>query len=218
LRFQHHTTQSFNGTAAALLRFTFAVITMGLAPLLVDTYHKYKKGTNNFVQWLAETARATGTIDHVFKNGPKETIPASGGRLKGAARKQAKKAGLMQNATTYQIPIKSFKILAEAIAMTGGVQVPASVFMTLRAVIRGRKGCASWYGRTSDPDDNATKENNAGHNHFIEVLEDVLAILKVKQIRVTTTPTSQGTPTSMRLWKSRRLSSQMACRTSLRAM
>ena len=72
---------------------------MGLAPLLVDTYRKYKKGTNNFVQWLAETARATGTVNDVFKDSCQDVVPPTGGRLKGVASKEAKKAGLTHNAT-----------------------------------------------------------------------------------------------------------------------
>lgn len=74
---------------------------MGLAPALVDTYRKYKKGTENFVQWLAGTARATGTVEDVFLAHTQEKLPTTGGRLKGKARKEAKKAGLAANTSTY---------------------------------------------------------------------------------------------------------------------
>ena len=154
---------------------------MGLAPLLVDTYHKYKKGTNNFVQWLAETARATGTVNDVFKDSRQDVVPPTGGRLKGATRKEAKKAGLTQNATaTCQITTKSFLALATAIAADKRTCVPPEVFTTLRAVIRGRKDCAVWYSMISDQVDDAVKESNAGHRHFIKLLEDVLEIIKSK--------------------------------------
>jgi len=157
---------------------------MGLAPLLVDTYRTYKKGTGNFVQWLAETARATGTVNNVFKDGHHEAVQPTGGRLKGAARKEAKKAGLTQNATaTCQIPAKSFLTLATAIAGDTHASVPRSVFTTLRAVIQGRKDCAAWHAMTSDREDIAAKANNASHGHFIKLLEDVFAILKAKQPR-----------------------------------
>ncbi|KAI4917742.1 hypothetical protein J4E85_009834 [Alternaria conjuncta] len=157
---------------------------MGLAPLLVDTYCTYKKGTGNFVQWLAETARATGTVNNVFKDGHHEAVQPTGGRLKGAARKEAKKAGLTQNATaTCQIPAKSFLTLATAIAGDTHASVPRSVFTTLRAVIQGRKDCAVWYAMTSDREDIAAKANNASHSHFIKLLEDVFEILKAKQPR-----------------------------------
>ncbi|CAN9098938.1 unnamed protein product [Alternaria alternata] len=154
---------------------------MGLAPLLVDTYRKYKKGTNNFVQWLAETARATGTVNDVFKDSRQDVVPPTGGRLKGAARKEAKKAGRTQNATaTCQITTKSFLTLATAIAADKRTSVPPEVFTTLRAVIRGRKDCAVWYSMISDQVDDAAKESNAGHRHFIKLLEDVLGIIKPK--------------------------------------
>ncbi|CAN9162344.1 unnamed protein product [Alternaria alternata] len=121
---------------------------MGLAPLLVDTYRKYKKGTNNFVQWLAETARATGTVNDVFKDSCQDVVPPTGGRLKGVASKEAKKAGLTHNATA--------------------------------TFIQGRKDFAIWYSMISDQADDAAKESNAGHRHFIKLLEDVLEIIKPK--------------------------------------
>ena len=154
---------------------------MGLVPLLVDTYRKYKKGTNNFVQWLAETARATGTVNDVFKDSRQDVVPPTGGRLKGAARKEAKKAGMTHNTTaTCQITTKSFLTLATAIAADKRTCVPLAVFTTLRAVIQGRKDCAAWYSMISDQTDDAAKESNAGHRHFIKLLEDVLEIIKPK--------------------------------------
>ncbi|RYO01249.1 hypothetical protein AA0120_g131 [Alternaria tenuissima] len=154
---------------------------MGLAPLLVDTYHKYKQGTNNFVEWLAEAARATGTVDDVFKDSRQDVAPPTGGRLKGAVRKEAKKAGLTQNATaTCQITTKSFLTLATAIAADKCTNVPPAVFTTLRAVIRGRKDCAVWYSMVSDQADDAARESNAGHRYFIKLLEDVMEIIKPK--------------------------------------
>jgi hypothetical protein len=154
---------------------------MGLAPLLVDTYRKYKKGTNNFVQWLTETARATGTVNDMFKDSRQDVVPPTGGRLKGAARKEAKKAGLTHNTTaTCQITTKSFLTLATAIAADKRTCVPSAVFTTLHAVIQGRKDCAVWYSMISDQTDDAAKESNAGHRHFIKLLEDVLEIIKPK--------------------------------------
>ena len=154
---------------------------MGLAPLLVDTYRKYKKGTNNFVQWLTETARATGTVNDMFKDSRQDVVPPTGGRLKGAARKEAKKAGLTHNTTaTCQITTKSFLTLATAIAADKRTCVPPAVFTTLHAVIQGRKDCAVWYSMISDQTDDAAKESNAGHRHFIKLLEDVLEIIKPK--------------------------------------
>ncbi|KAL1799870.1 hypothetical protein ACET3X_000212 [Alternaria dauci] len=155
---------------------------MGLAPLLVDTYRKYKKGTNNFVQWLAETARATGTVNDVLKDSRQDVVPPTGGRLKGVARQQAKKAGLTHDPTiTCQVTNKSFLTLATAIAADKHTCVPPAVYNMLRAVTQGRKECANWYLMASDETDDAVKESNVGHRKFIQLLEDVLEILKPKQ-------------------------------------
>jgi hypothetical protein len=97
---------------------------MGVAPVLVDTYRRYKKGTENFVQWLAETARGTGQADDVFKAGTKDNVPSSGGRLKGKARMEAKKAGLGSNMTRFVVPMKAMAGLAKAIVTTKTVEVP----------------------------------------------------------------------------------------------
>ncbi|KAI4612896.1 hypothetical protein J4E80_006951 [Alternaria sp. BMP 0032] len=146
---------------------------MAPTPLLADAYRKYKRGTENLVQWLAETARSTGTVDKVFSD---TAIPPLGGRLKGTARKEAKNAP-----DTYRIATRSFLTLATAIANDDKLSIPASVFTTLRAVIRGRKECASWYATTSDHENDTVKENNASHDHFIKTLESVLSILKAKK-------------------------------------
>ncbi|CAN9168213.1 unnamed protein product [Alternaria alternata] len=168
---------------------------MGLAPLLVDTYRKYKKGTNNFVQWLAETARATGTVNDVFKNSCQDVVPPTGGRLKGAARKEAKKARLTHDATaTCQITTKSFVTLATAISADKRASVPPAVHTTLRAVIRGRKDCANWYAMSSNAEDDTVKENDARHKHFIKILETVLEILRAKQPRAQHQPLKTKTP------------------------
>ncbi|KAI4700574.1 hypothetical protein J4E81_003535 [Alternaria sp. BMP 2799] len=146
---------------------------MALTPLLFDAYQKYKRGTEDLVHWLAETARATGTVNEVFSDSQQHGKPPTGGRLKGSARKAAKNAP-----ATYHITARSFVALATAIANDARASVPTSVFGTLQAVIRGRKDCAVWYASTSDCADNAVKENNASHQYFIKTLEDVLEILK----------------------------------------
>ncbi|CAO2648058.1 Nn.00g089800.m01.CDS01 [Neocucurbitaria sp. VM-36] len=162
---------------------------MGPAPVLADSYRKYKHGTNNFVQCLAETARATGRVNDVFKNDcPQQAIKTAGGRLKGKARKEVQKAGPTPAAATYQVPIKNFDRLAKAIANTKHVQVPRAVFTTLRSVIRGRKECANWYSLNADLEDNIVKEKNAGHQYYIKILEGVLDTLKIKLPQVNRTP------------------------------
>jgi len=152
---------------------------MGFAPALMDTYFKYKHGTDSFVQWLGDTARATGKVQDVFAAGLQERIPVAGGRLKGKAREEANAGlGASANTATYEIPIGAFVKLAKAVSSAGNIEVPRSVFATLRAVIRGRKECAAWYMINQDGADNTMKGNNERHQHFIGVLEDTLQALK----------------------------------------
>jgi hypothetical protein len=165
---------------------------MALPSMVLDTYRRYKKGTEGFVQWLAGTARATGTVEEVFKSGPQEPRPTPGGRLKGKARKEAKKAGLATNTSTCQVPIKTFVKLAKAVVASPHVQVPRSVTTTLRAVIQGRKNCAAWYLLNQDDASDTMKRNNDGHQYFIKVLQDTLDILnrKAQQTGATTSQDS----------------------------
>ncbi|KAI4644724.1 uncharacterized protein J4E78_009543 [Alternaria triticimaculans] len=146
---------------------------MAPTPLLADAYRKYKRGTESLVQWLAETARSTGTVDKVFSD---TAIPPPGGRLKGTARKEARNAP-----RTCRIATRSFVTLATAIVSDKKLSVPASVLTTLRAVIRGRRECAVWYATACDSEDDAVKAENASHAHFIKTLESVLEILKAKK-------------------------------------
>jgi len=180
------------------LRYTRPLSEMGLAPTLVDTYRRYKKGTDNFVQWLAETARDTGLVESVFKAGLKEQAPAAGGRLKGKARKEAKKAGLTTNAAKLEVPIKAMVELAEAIVTTNKVEVPRSVLTTLGAVIRGRKDCATWYILNQNDADEEMRKNNARHQYFIEVLEELRDTLKKSQPSTKQTAQQASDPDSKR--------------------
>lgn len=147
---------------------------MELTHSLVDTYQRYKKGTENFVQWLSETARATGKVGMLFK-------PSGGGRLKGKARTDAKKAGQLTSHTMYQVHIGSFEDLAHAIVGSETYSVPRSALLTLRAVIKGRKRCAAWYLEHRNKTNDNTDRDNKNHQYFIHVLENVLSILETKQ-------------------------------------
>jgi hypothetical protein len=156
---------------------------MVLASHLIETYAEYKKGTDTFVQWLVETARATGTVGFLLKSGVTVAAPTApaGGRLKGKARKQAKKESLKPVLETQKISINVFDQLAHAIANDKTAKVPPSIFGILRSVIRGRKECATWFIPNQIDASDAMKETNEGHQHFIAVLEHVISILKVKE-------------------------------------
>jgi hypothetical protein len=74
---------------------------MSLAPLLVDTYRKYKQGTGNLIQWLAKTARATGTVNGVFESVSQDAVPAVGCRIEGT---ETKILGVRSDGMPCQIP------------------------------------------------------------------------------------------------------------------
>jgi hypothetical protein len=172
-------------------------VSMVLAPHLIETYAEYKKGTDTFVQWFVETARATGTVAFLFESGVKVDTPAptpAGGRLKGKARKQAKTEAPKPTLESQKISINVFAQLAHAIANDKTAKVPPSIFGILRSVIRGRKECATWFISNQIDASDTMRENNEGHQHFIAVLEHVMNILKVKEpslrkaVSQTTTP------------------------------
>jgi hypothetical protein len=153
---------------------------MALPSMVLDTYRRYKKGTESFVQWLAGTARTTGSAEEVFQSVPKEQIIEPRGRLKGRKRKEAKRAGRSAKRSKYTIPVMSFIQLAKAIVATKEIAVPSSVLTTLSAVIQGRKDCAAWYMLNQDDADETMRANNDSHRHFIKILEETFELLSVR--------------------------------------
>lgn len=138
---------------------------MVLSPLLIDTYRRYKQGTEKFMQWLAGTARATGTVNDLFDKRAGGTT----GRRKGKNRSK--------QSNIYEIPVNNFTRLAKAIAASTHARAPNLILSILRDVIHERKGCAAWYKAHQDEEKDETKAHNEGHAHFISVLEEVQNIL-----------------------------------------
>lgn len=149
---------------------------MASAPALSDICCRYKKGTQQFVQWLAQAARSTGTVEHIFA--PVQSIPK--GRLKGKARKQAKQAK-PGNPMSYEVPIRSIIDLSKAVAQDPNIKIPRAVLTTLSAVIEGRKKCAEWYSNNQDDTDEDMKTRNGTHQYFINILEKTMEILGPKR-------------------------------------
>jgi hypothetical protein len=141
---------------------------MGLCPLLVDTYRRYKADTGRFVQWLAENARTTGTVDDIFEAGAASN--KNNGRKKGKRRTKLK--------ATHEVSVNSFIRLANAIVAPVNTRIPRSILSTLRDVIHARKCCAAWYRAHQAEETKSTDVHNEGHRHFISVLEEVYETLK----------------------------------------
>ncbi|KAG5928510.1 hypothetical protein E4U42_000493 [Claviceps africana] len=153
-----------------------------LPSALVSTYQQYKEDTNSIAAWLASTAKAVGfPTDLLSPASSKASTPASGSRLKGKARQQAKKKAAASPAvpsanttqSTYIISIKDFVTLAEHIA-SKAVAVPREFGKTIQRVIAARSGFGARLQEHGQvlPDLSAAK-----HTHFVGVLERVREVL-----------------------------------------
>ncbi|KAM3556423.1 hypothetical protein MY1884_005056 [Beauveria asiatica] len=145
-----------------------------LPDILVSTYLEYKKDTDSIASWLASTARAAG-FNTSDLSAPPSLAGTSGGRLKGKARKQAKKAPSkpVAKSTKYVIRIRDFTVLAEYI-LEKAIAVPLSFQSTLDRAIAARAGFGAQIkgeGFSVDP------EVDAKHENFVDVLKHVRVIL-----------------------------------------
>jgi hypothetical protein len=144
---------------------------MGLSPLLVDTYRRYKRDTKTFTQWLGSTARSTGLVEDAFEDGSAKKSASVEGRKKSHNRKAWKQA------TAYKISVNDFIPLANAIKDAEFSKVPRHILSVLGDIIQARKGCAAWYRAHLTKESDTMKSHNEGHRHIIVVLEDVYQVL-----------------------------------------
>lgn len=161
-----------------------------LPEILAGSYKRYKEDTNVFATWLSTTAKTCGynsetsPIPAVQKDAPK--TPSS--RLKGKARKEAQKAaangdGPSQDVkladlqvTRYTVKTKDFLDQAKVVAKSvrPRIQMPLNILRVVQRAIHARKRCADWFRKTGAKDETSIE----GHDHFINVLENALAILQ----------------------------------------
>ena len=165
-----------------------------LPDALMQGLRQYKSDTNALASWLASTARTCGykcdlpDDQKSFASGDK---PSSGqapsGRLKGKARKEARKRGAPVNPANSQSPknqgpkytvaLKDFLPMAECIAKSRKplITVPSSFVSTIDRAIRLRSAFAAemaLHGVKVDQDADIT------HDYFISVLEKVNEALR----------------------------------------
>jgi hypothetical protein len=151
---------------------------MDLSPLLVDTYRRYKRDTKVFTQWLGTTARATGLVDDLLSD--QSENPQSRSRR----RKKGKNRASQKHTTSHKIPVNALVSLATALKEAKIPSVPRQVLDVLKDIIKDRKGCASWYRAHQVEESSTTKSHNEGHQHVIEILEEVCRILSPLEEKV----------------------------------
>jgi hypothetical protein len=170
--------QSSSGTALILQQAKHErdrVVTMTLSPLLYDTYRRYKQDSRIFIQWLGTTARATGLVNDIFEDISEKEHSHNTGHRKDKKQTSA-----------YKIPVNALARLATAVKDSQGSSVPRFIMMVLRDVIKARKGCATWYrAHQADDESGITRSHNEGHQHMIDVLEEVRRILSPLEEKVT---------------------------------
>ncbi|KAH0525701.1 hypothetical protein TsFJ059_009123 [Trichoderma semiorbis] len=172
-----------------------------LTPALKSIYQKYKADTDFLAEWLAVTAKTNG-----YEVAATNSI-ATGGRLKGKARKLAKAGAAKSSQTatagvssgspgngtaapkfTHLIKIKDFEALATFVSKVNDLKIPKDFVFALDRVIVARKGFADRL-TSSGLEVNSLSEGR--HSFFVEVLEKVRHILK--PLIGTTKPDSEET-------------------------
>lgn len=138
-----------------------------LTDSLLAAYQQYKQDTKHIVEWLACTARSYGF---------RATQPASEGRLKGKARKEAKKTTKL-----YPVSLSDFEPMALFLVEKFQVTVPSFFAAALARAIRRRMSFADELKRSRD----LRIAFGAGdtHQHFVDVLQRVHEILKPRMGR-----------------------------------
>ncbi|KXT03455.1 hypothetical protein AC578_1633 [Pseudocercospora eumusae] len=188
---------------------------MGLQPLLLSTYRRYKEDEKVFSTWLAQAARACGyqtpaksKASHV-PSAP-SAPPAPSARLKGKARKQAKQSGAtttssapeaaQPKAVEYSISIAELTKQADFVSSSNQKDsiLPSHVEAVLQRAIQGRQKCHHWYSKIG-----SDKVSDAGHWKFISILQDILGKLKG-------TGSSGAEPSTTKSTKGTNLSNQFA--------
>jgi hypothetical protein len=130
---------------------------MYFEPPLGGTFELYQSATDNIVQWIASTARTTGTASHLLepnllkarrlrleKLKDKSAAPVTlMSRTKNRKRHQAKPTGDGESPSTMELSYGTLFQLGKAIACTDGLDVEFNVLVLLHGIIHARKGFAT---------------------------------------------------------------------------
>ena len=137
---------------------------------LANRYKRYRAGTAKLVNWLANTARKCIDItDIIPAMMPSKTASkqAKSKRKNAAASEQSKI--LLSTADLLK--------LTEIVAYST-VAVPENILTVARDVIAGREASASFYAAIASAEDTEGIDRNKTHQHFIEVLHQIVELLQ----------------------------------------
>ncbi|EGU86463.1 hypothetical protein FOPG_17079 [Fusarium oxysporum f. sp. conglutinans race 2 54008] len=146
---------------------------------LFSIYQQYKEDTDSVASWLASTAKACGYPSDLLT--PTGIQTKGTGRLKGKARRDAKKQNTyvptpLHTIPKYVIAVKDFIPLAEFIfASKPLISVPPSFAETLDRVIYVR---AKFGAQLIDHGMKSSTKSDATHSFFVGILEKVRDVLR----------------------------------------
>ncbi|CEI70950.1 hypothetical protein FVEN_g9682 [Fusarium venenatum] len=146
---------------------------------LFSIYQQYKEDTDSVASWLASTAKARGYPSNLLT--PTGIQTKGAGRLKGKARRDAKKQKAsvptpLHTIPKYVIAVKDFIPLAEFIfASKPLISVPPSFAETLDRVIHVR---AKFGAQLMDNGMNPSTKSDTTHSFFVGILEKVRDVLR----------------------------------------
>ncbi|PPJ52777.1 hypothetical protein CBER1_11191 [Cercospora berteroae] len=126
-----------------------------------NTYQLYKEGTTKLTTWLVDNARRCNA-DVQTNAAPNTESSEASSRSK------------------YTVPTTHFVALAKTIVSSEDpiIRIPQNILALIRYTISLRKHAAKFFsGLASGVETDECLRSNAGHRHFIEVLEQVLNIL-----------------------------------------
>ncbi|KAJ3173682.1 hypothetical protein HDU88_002771 [Geranomyces variabilis] len=144
-----------------------------LPAFLADSHKRYKADTGNVLRWLYIHAQQLGHAVPV----PVMVAPisASAACVKGRSRQSDKAYKRQVQMSRYKFTLQQVKDMAMCV-VRGKTAVPERVFALARRAIRVRKSCAEWFA-TLRNNCSEKQEADSGHWHFIQVLEEVVAML-----------------------------------------
>lgn len=152
-----------------------------LPPTLCSVYRKYKEDTDAVATWLASNAKK-GDCPPDLLVSPAKASPAqqnkSGGRLKGKARREAKRGGQSASkpaSPKHVLPLRSFVPLAEHILASQRTPfVPAHFQKTLDRVIAIRSSFGEQLQENGAQPSAASDDKHSFFNNILIKVRDIL--------------------------------------------
>lgn len=147
-----------------------------MSDIVENSYQRYKSLTKIWLTWLVETAQG------------REQGSAENDRTARSKRRATKKRRAKHSGGVEEITVSGLLRLAESISQATdlGPEVPLHILRCIEDTIAGRKECAAWYARKESPPGSDLEKQHEGHRHFINVLEQILSLLRRRATKQTT--------------------------------